>query len=93
MNMSGGAIHDSLDTLHVGLPGPIGTAMRMGHLNAKLDVLFTEFALSHLPNLLALRYQQTTHRKLLYQIPRHNARLIFCVFQIFYPKLYVSVFR
>ena len=68
INMSGSAIHDRLDALHVGLPGPIGAAMRVGHLNAKLDVLVTKFALSHLPNLLALRYQQTTHRMVLYQI-------------------------
>lgn len=53
IHMSGGTIHDSLDALHVGLPGPIGAAMRVGHLDTKLDVLITKFALCHLPNLLA----------------------------------------
>ena len=78
--MSGSAIHDRLDALHVGLPGPIGAAMRVGHLNAELDVLVTKFALSHLPNLLALRYQQTTHRMVFYQIIWQKARDSFLKF-------------
>ena len=55
VDVSGRAVHDCLDALHVGLPGPIGTTMGMIHMNAELDVLFTKFALSHLPNILALR--------------------------------------
>ena len=51
--MGGSTVHDRLNTLHIGLPSPVGAAMRVGHLNAELDVLVTKFALSHLPNLLA----------------------------------------
>ena len=79
--MSGSAIHDRLDALHVGLPGPIGAAMRVGHLNAELDVLVTKFALSHLPNLLALGYRKTTHRMIFYQMIVQNARESFLEFE------------
>ena len=53
--MSGGALHDRLHALHVGLPGAVGTAMRVGHLNAEGDALVAEFAFGHVAYLLAMK--------------------------------------
>ena len=53
--MSGSALHDRLHALHVGLPGAVGTAMRVGHLDAEGDALVAEFAFGHVAYLLAMR--------------------------------------
>ena len=53
--MSGGALHDRLHALHVGLPGAVGTAMGVGHLNAEGDALVAEFAFGHVAYLLAMK--------------------------------------
>ena len=53
IHMSGGAIHDSLDTLYVGLPGPVGTTMGVGNLNTESYALAAEIAFSQFANLLA----------------------------------------
>ena len=60
--MSGSALHDRLHALHVGLPGAVGTAMRVGHLNAEGDTLVAEFAFGHVAYLLAMRiaYQKAS---------------------------------
>ena len=55
VHMAGGPVNDSLDALHVGLPGAVGAAMRVGHLNAKGDALVAEFAFGHVAYLLAMR--------------------------------------
>ena len=55
VHVSGGALHDCLHALHVGLPGAVGTTMRVGHLNAKGDALVAEFAFSHVAYLLAMK--------------------------------------
>ena len=55
VHVSGGALHDRLHALHVGLPGAVGTAMRVGHLNAEGDALVAEFAFGHVAYLLAMR--------------------------------------
>ena len=55
VHVSGGALHDRLHALHVGLPGAVGTTMRVGHLNAKGDALVAEFAFSHVAYLLAMK--------------------------------------
>ena len=41
-------VYDSLNTLHIGLPGPVGTPVRVGHLNAEGNALATVNAFSHL---------------------------------------------
>ena len=46
------AVYDRLDTLNIGLPGPIRTPMRMADLDAERNALVTEFAFCHLPHLL-----------------------------------------
>jgi hypothetical protein len=60
--VSGGAVHDRLHALHVGLPGAVGTTMRVGHLNAEGDALVAEFAFGHVAYLLAMRiaYQKAS---------------------------------
>ena len=60
VHVSGGALHDRLHALHVGLPGAVGTAMRVGHLNAEGDALVAEFAFGHVAYLLAMtKYTET----------------------------------
>ena len=52
VHMSGGAIHDRLDTLHVGLPGAVGAAVRVGHLDTEHHALVAEFTFGHFAYLL-----------------------------------------
>ena len=47
-------VDNSLDTFHIGLPGTIGAAMRVGHLDAKDHALVAKLALSHPLHLLAV---------------------------------------
>ena len=56
IHMAGGTVDDCLHTLHVGLPGTIGTTMRVGDLNAESNALIAELALSHPLHLLAVAY-------------------------------------
>ena len=55
VHVSRGVLHDRLHALHVRLPGAVGTAMRVGHLNAESDALVAEFAFGHVAYLLAMR--------------------------------------
>ncbi len=55
VHVSGGALHDRLHALHVRLPGTVGTAVRVGNLNAEGDALVAEFAFGHVAYLLAMR--------------------------------------
>ena len=52
--MAGGTIDDRLHTLHIGLPGTIGTPMRVRDLNAERNALIAELALCHPLHLLAV---------------------------------------
>ena len=61
VHVGGGALHDCLHALHVGLPGAVGTTMRVGHLNAKGDALVAEFAFSHVAYLLAMKIASKSH--------------------------------
>ena len=54
MNVCRGAIHDRLHALDVGLPGTIGTTVRMRHLNTKSHALVAKLALCHPLHLLAV---------------------------------------
>ena len=47
VNMLGCAFNDSLHASHIGLPGTIGTSVRMGHLNAEGNALAANFTLCH----------------------------------------------
>ena len=47
-------IDESLDTLDIGLPGTIGTSVRVGNLDAEGHALVAKFAFSHPLHLLAL---------------------------------------
>ena len=53
--MSGGALHDRLHALHVGLPGAVGTTMGVRDLNTKSHALVAEFAFGHVAYLLAMK--------------------------------------
>ena len=47
MDVLGRAVHDCLDTLHVGLPGTVGAAVRVGHLNTEHNTLIAKFTFGH----------------------------------------------
>lgn len=55
IHMSWGAFDNRLDALYIGLPGAVGTAVRVGHLDSKGDTLITEFTLGHFAYLLAMK--------------------------------------
>ena len=54
--MAGRTIDDCLHTLHIGLPGTIGTPMRVRDLNAEGHALVAKLALCHPLHLLAVAY-------------------------------------
>jgi len=47
VHTSGSTVDNSLDTSYVGLPGTIGTAMRVGYLDSKSNTLAADFTLCH----------------------------------------------
>ena len=51
-----GTIHDRLDTFHVGLPGTVGTPVRVRDLNTKGHAFAAILALSHPLHLPAVAY-------------------------------------
>ena len=56
IHMAGRAVDDRLHTLHIGLPGTIGTPVRVGDLDAERNALVAELALCHPLHLLAVAY-------------------------------------
>ena len=54
VHMARRAVDHSLDALDIGLPGTIGTPVRMGHLDTKGHALVAKFALCHPLHLLAV---------------------------------------
>ena len=56
IHMAGGTVDDRLNTLHIGLPGTIGTPMRVRDLNAESHALVAKLALCHPLHLLAVAY-------------------------------------
>ena len=71
VDVSGGAIHDRLNPLHIGLPGTVGAAVGVGNLDAEGHALVAEFAFGHVANLLAMRIYET-----LWKLPSKKLRLI-----------------
>jgi hypothetical protein len=47
VHMLGSAVDDCLDPLHIGLPGPVGAAVRVGDLVAEHNALVAEFTFGH----------------------------------------------
>ena len=56
IHMAGGTVDDRLHTLHIGLPGTIGTPMGVGNLNTEGHALVAKLALCHPLHLLAVAY-------------------------------------
>ena len=48
IDVLGSAVHHSLDALDVGLPGTIGAAVRVGHLDAEVHALAAKLAFGHI---------------------------------------------
>ena len=59
--MARSTIDQSLHALDVGLPGTIGTTMRVGNLDTKGHALIAELALSHPLHLLAVIKSRLGH--------------------------------
>ena len=47
INMGGLAVHHCLHTLHVGLPGPVGPSVRVGHSDPERNTLTADIAFCH----------------------------------------------
>ena len=47
VDVLGRAVDDGLDALHVGLPGTVGTSVRVADLDTEGNALVAEFALRH----------------------------------------------
>ena len=47
IDVLGRAVDNRLDALHIGLPGPVGAAMRVGDLDTEHNALVTEFTFGH----------------------------------------------
>ena len=61
IHMARRTIDQSLHALDVGLPGTIGTTMRVGNLDTKGNALIAELALSHPLHLLAVIKSRLGH--------------------------------
>lgn len=48
IDVLGRAVHHSLDALDVGLPGTVGTAVGVGHLNAEVHAFAAKLAFGHI---------------------------------------------
>ena len=48
VNVLGRTVYHSLNSSYIGLPGPVGSSMRMGNLNAESNTLTADVALCHL---------------------------------------------
>ena len=47
INVAGCTLHDCLNALDIGLPGAVGTTVRVRNLNTKADALAANFAFCH----------------------------------------------
>ena len=47
IDMGGSAVDDSLDSSHIGLPGPVGPSVGVGNLNTERNALATDIAFCH----------------------------------------------
>ena len=52
IHMAGGTVNDCLHTLHIGLPGTIGTSVGVGDLNTEGHALAADITFSHSLHLL-----------------------------------------
>ena len=53
VHMARSTVHNSLDPLNIGLPGTVGTSVRVGHLDTKGNALATIITLRHSLHLLS----------------------------------------
>ena len=56
IHMAGRTVDDGLHTLHIGLPGTIGTPVRVRDLNAESHAFVAKLALCHPLHLLAIAH-------------------------------------
>ena len=61
VHMARGTINDSLHTLDVGFPSPVGASVGVGNLNPEGNALVAELTFSHPLHLLAVRTWLDAH--------------------------------
>ena len=71
VHMAGSSIDNSLDPLHIGLPGTVGTSVGVGNLNTKGYALATKITLRHS---LHLPSGQLVKLLRLIRTPRYNSK-------------------
>ena len=54
VHMAGSTVNNRLDTLHIGLPGTVGTSVGVRNLNTKGHALAAKITLSHSLHLLSI---------------------------------------
>ena len=71
VHMARSTVDNRLDTLHIGLPGTVGTSVGVGNLNTKGHALAAKITLSHSLHLLSEKYSQFACSQALRYDSRH----------------------
>ena len=72
INMAGRTVYDRLNALDIGLPGTIGTTVRVGNSDTERDTLVAKLALCHPLHLLAVIKSRLVHSQATATIPDTN---------------------
>ena len=82
INSAGGAVDDRLDSLHVGLPGSVGSSVGMGNLDTELHVFSAKIAFCHLERT-SFDYWTNKSAENIITDSRRNCKLFFDFFGFF----------
>ena len=89
VHMAGSSVNHSLDPLHIGLPGTVGTSVRVGDLDTKSHALAAKITLRHSSHLLSTRLLELALRRTLKYNSKEYWKMqaLFFIFFIF-SKIY-----
>ena len=89
VHMAGSTVDNRLDTLHIGLPGTVGTSVGVGNLNTKGHALAAKITLSHSLHLQSKNtHSSPVHRRLdMIADIDEKSKLFFQNFSIFFTKM------
>ena len=86
VHMARSSVDNSLDPLHIGLPGTVGTSVRVGDLDTESHALATKITLRHSSHLLSIGYSfLRSWRTLKYNSKEHSKMQ--ALFYIFFEIL------
>ena len=91
VHMARSTVNNCLDPLHIGLPGTVGTSVRVRNLNTKGHTLATIITLSHSfapPNRM-INHENIAHFERLDMIPKNSEKCkhFFAYFLFFYISI------